>query len=229
MSHIAEARHAETTHELVFPWKLVRGWLLANVVAFTVGFGVAGTLLRALVQPAIENAPTRMDVAWIAGISTAVAAVTSGTAIGFAQWLVLRQAIRAAWWVPATVVGWTVACFVVGFNSGGSSWQTMPEAGPIMPFVPPLLILPVVIVVVGGGQWLVLRRECAGASWWLLVNAGASCVALVTGFGVAKSMSFLAPTDFPSGKALVIVGGIAGPIYGYVTWLFLSQLRRRRT
>jgi hypothetical protein len=217
----------EGANELVFPSSLLRPWLLANFVACAIGFGVGGGVLRALLQPAIEIAPTRMDVAWVAGTSTAAAALVLGTVLGVGQWLVLRQVIHADLWVPATCIGWVLAGFLVAFPSGGISWKTLPEAGPITPLVPPVVVLPLLIVLLSAGQWLVLRRDSVGAGWWLLVNVGALVVALLAGFVAASVLPFIAPTDFPSSKALVIVGAIAGPIYGYGTWLFLAQLRRR--
>ena len=213
---------------LAFPSSLMAPWLIANFVAATIGFGVGGGVLRALMQPAIENAPTRMDVAWIAGTSAAAASLVVGTALGVGQWLVLRRAIRAALWAPATCVGWVLAGFLGVYPTGGSSWETLPSAGPITPLIPPIVVLPIVIVLLSAGQWLVLRRDCTGAGWWPLVNVGALFSGLLVGFAAARALPFIAPTDFPSTKALVIVGAVAGPVYGSVTWLFLAQLRRRR-
>jgi len=148
-------------------------------------------------------------------------------AFGVGQWLVLRRAIHAAWWVLATSVGWGLAGALVGFNSGGSSWETLPSAGPITPFIPPVVVIPLETILLGAGQWLVLRRACAGAGWWPVVNVAAFLAAALFGFLVASALPFIAPTDFPSAKALVIVGAAAGPVYGSLTWWFLAQLRRR--
>lgn len=228
MDQVAAPTHnAEAAHGLVFGSGLLRPWIVANFVAFTIGFGIGGGMLRALMQPAVELAPTRMDVALIAGTSAAAAALVVGAFLGVGQWLVLRQAVRAPLWALATIVGWAVTGFLASFPSGGASWDTMPSAGPITPLVPWFVILPAVIVALSGGQWLVLRRDCAGAGWWLLVNAGAVAIALIAGFTAAKLVPFIVPTDFPSAKALVVVGAVAGPVYGSVTWLFLSTLRRR--
>jgi len=227
MDQVADqALDAERPDELVFGSDLMRPWIAANLIAFTIGGAVGGAVLRGLLDPAIEQATSRMEVAWIVGTSAAAAALVLGAALGIGQWLVLRSAVPAAWWVPATCIGWAVAGFL-SFNSGGASWNLRPEVGPITPLVPNLVLLPVVIVVLGAGQWLVLMRKCVGASWWLLANVGALFVAFFVGFGVAKIVPFVAPTDFPSAKALVIVGAVAGPLYGGLTWLFLAQLRRR--
>src|SRR5262245_63405871 len=107
-------------------------------------------------------------------------------AFGIGQWLVLRRAIQAALWVPVTCIGWVLAGALVGFNSGGASWETLPSAGPITPFIPQVAIVPIVIVLLGAGQWLLLRRACAGAGWWPLVNVGAFLGAALVGFVVAS-------------------------------------------
>jgi hypothetical protein len=228
MDSVAAPSSAEpATAPLLFDAALGRQWLVANVVAFPIALGIGGGVLRSLLQPAIETAPTRMDVAWIGGVSTAVAALVMGTILGVAQWLVLRRAIDAAWWLAATCLGCVLAGFLVAFTSGGASWNTRPEAGPVTPLLPTFVVVPLAVVFLSAGQWLVLRQSCAATAWWLLVNVGALAVALVFGFVVASALPFIASTDFPSAKALVIVGAAAGPVYGYGTWLFLSQLRRR--
>jgi len=228
MDQLADpALEAGGSPSLVFPSGLIRPWLVANAVAFTIGAGIAGGMLRALLDPAIEQAATRTDVAAVAAIGTGLPALTFGIILGAAQWLVLRRAIPAAWWIPVTGIGWGLAGALVGFNSGGSSWETLPSAGPITPFIPPVLIVPLEIALLGSGQWLVLRRACAGAGWWLLVNVAAFLAAALFGFLVASALPFISPTDFPSAKALIIVGAAAGPVYGSLTWWFLGQLPRR--
>jgi len=228
MEQVADhAPDSDATDEVVFPSSLKRPWLVANAAAFTIGAGYAGGTLRALLDPAIEEAATRLDVAIVAATATGAGALVFGMAFGIGQWLVLRRAIQAALWVPVTCIGWALAGALVGFNSGGSSWETLPSAGPITPFISPILIALIDIVLLGTGQWLILRRACGGAGWWPLVNVGAFLGAALFGFAVASMLPFIAPTDFPSAKALVIVGAAGGPVYALGTWLFLSRLRRR--
>ena len=62
---------------------------------------------------------------------------------------------------------------------------------------------------------------------WPVVNVGGMLAGLFAGFAVAKIVPWLAPTDFPSGQALGLVGAVAGIVYGAVTWPFLAQLRLR--
>jgi hypothetical protein len=84
-----------------------------------------------------------------------------------------------------------------------------------------------VVVLLGLVQWLILRREFVGARLWLLVNIAGLFLGFSVGLVVAKVVPWLAPTQFPSAQALGLVGAVAGPIYGLVTWQFLTELRRR--
>src|SRR5262245_45285013 len=147
MDRVIEAvPDATAARKLVFPSNLLRPWLVANFGAFAIGAGVAGAVLRGLLQPAIENAVTRIEVARIGGTSTGAAALILGATLGIGQWLVLRRAIRAAWWAPATCLGWILVGSIVGFNNGGASWDTRPEAGPITPFILNIVVLPAIVV-----------------------------------------------------------------------------------
>src|SRR4029079_14574196 len=97
--------------------------------------------------------------------------------------------------------------------------------------VPPLLALfvitPLAILLPGAGQWLVLRRDCARVGCCPLVNIGAFFGAGIAGLSVAKLLPWIAGTRYPSAQALAVAGLVAGPIYGYLTWQYLAQLRRR--
>lgn len=43
-----------------------------------------------------------------------------GAGLGVAQWVVLRGRLRnAAWWAPATIVGWGLAGATIGTTTGG--------------------------------------------------------------------------------------------------------------
>ena len=74
--------------------------------------------------------------------------VVSGVVLGVAQWLLLRHTIdRAAWWVAATVIGWSLiaATSFLGVVLGG--------------------------VLVGASQWVVLRLSVRKAGWWIAASA----------------------------------------------------------
>jgi hypothetical protein len=203
-------------------------WLVANFVAFTIGAAAWGGVLRALEQPYYGADVSTMEAARIQAISNGASALLFGVAIGVAQGLVLRHVFRAGWWIAATCAGWALLGIVTGFTAGGTVSTIGPDAGPVPPPFTVLVVPPLVVLLLGAGQWLVLRREFEGAGWWPLVNIGALIGALVTGFVIAMMLPWFAPTDYPSAGALAVVGAVAGPVYGYLTWLFLVQLRRHR-
>lgn len=206
---------------------LLRPWLVANSIAFGLGGALAGGALRFLEQPYFGSDVSAMEAAFIQARGAGVSAVMFGALVGTTQWLVLRRATRAGWWAPATCLGWGLAGAVMGFNAGGSTSTIGPEAGPVPPLLALVVIPPLVVLLLGSVQWLLLRREFDGAGWWPLVNAGGLIAGLLAGFLVAKMAPIVASTDYPSARALAIVGAVAGPVYAALTWPLLAQLRRR--
>jgi hypothetical protein len=204
-----------------------RRWLAVHVLVFAVGGASAGAVMRFMGEPYYGVMTSSLEAAFIQAKTSGVAFLIFGAFVGMAQWLVLRRSLRAAWWVPATGLGWGLAGVVSGFNAGGSVSTIGPDAGPIDPLLAWLVGAPLVVVFLGGGQWLILRRDLEGAGWWPLVNMVGLILGFSVGFAVAKIVPWLAPTDFPSAKALGIVGAVAGLVYGGVTWQFLAELRRR--
>src|SRR4029079_2244698 len=212
---------------LVFGAGLMRPWLVANLVACAMGLGMWGGVVRTLNEPYYGSHVSALEAGWVQGTANALGGFLMGVALGTAQWLVLRRAIRAGWWLPATCLGFTLALALVGFNAGGSVSTIGPAAGPVPPLLSLFVITPLAILLPGAGQWLVLRRDCARVGWWPLVNIGAFFAAGGVGVTVAKLLPWIAGTHFPSAQALAIVGLVAGPIYGWLTWQFLAQLHRR--
>ena len=210
------------TRSAVFRPDMRRPWLLANFVGFAIGAALWGGVLRGLEQPYYESQISTMDAARIQAISSGVSWAIAGAVIGTAQWLVLRRLLRARWWIPATSVGFALGGIVSGFNAGGSVSTIGPDAGPLPPVVG-VVLWPLVIYLVGSGQWLILRREIDGPGWWPAVNGAAIIAGFGAGLGVAKLLPWFAPTDFPSAPALAVVGSVGGPVYGWLTWAFLSS------
>ena len=217
-------RHAP---HLVFETSLKQSWIVANFVAFTIGGALGGGVLRALIEPWFGADVSALEAGRIQAVGSGASAALFWILAGVAQWLVLRRAIRADWWIPVTALGWILAGILMGFGSGGSTSTIGPAAGPLpLPVVllgfPPLLTL-----LIGAGQWLILRREADGAAAWLLVNVGALLTAGMVGLAIAKLLPWVAGTNYPSAQALAVVGAVSGPLYGWLTWQFLAQLRRR--
>jgi hypothetical protein len=150
--------------------------------------------------------------------------------VGVAQWLVLRRAFNAVWWIPATVLGWALSGTINGFLAGGSVSQIGPAQGPVPPVVALLVGYPLVVAGLLGFQWLVLRRAFTGAGLWPVATIGGMVLGFGLGLAIAKLISglgFLAPTDFPSATVFVIVGAVGGIVYGAATWAVLKDLRPR--
>jgi hypothetical protein len=228
MDHVASrASEEQEAQRLLFGSEAMRAWFLANAVAFAIGAAVAGGVLRVLGQPYYGNVDSAMEAARIQSVITSSGAATFGLVLGVAQWLALRRVLGAGWWAPLTFVGWTLAGVVAGFNAGGS----LSTIGPDSPPIPPLLYTPVALILVvlflGAGQGRILRRVAEEARWWPVVNFAALVAGLVAGFAIAQMAPWLAPTDFPSPGALLVVGAVAGPVYGMLTGVFLSELHRR--
>jgi hypothetical protein len=203
-----------------------REWLIANLFAFAVGGALFGGVLRALEQPYYGMMTSAVEAGYIQARGAGVAGLIFGSLVGVAQWLVLRRTIRAGWWALGTGVGWGLSGVLSGFNAGGSVSTIGPDAGPLPPLLYLPVVLPLVVFLLGSAQWLVLRREFVGAEWWLLANVGGLIAGFIVGFVVSKALPWLTPTDYPSAQALGIVGAVAGPVYGLLTWAFLADLRR---
>ncbi len=218
-----------TEHRLVGS-VLLRPWLTVNFLAFVVGGGLAGGLVRFLEQPYYETGVSAIDAAYIQASSLGVSGAIFGAVLGTMQWLVLRRAFGVGWWMPATCLGYALAGIIAGFLAGGDVSTIGPDEGPVPPVVAALVGYPLAICVLGGFQWLVLRRDVDGAAWWPLGNL----VGLFAGFGLSFAavmslgnvLPLLEPTDYPSAKAFVLIGVVAGVVYGAVTWSALAQLRR---
>jgi hypothetical protein len=212
---------------LVFGSNLLWPWVIANFVAFTIGFGVGGGVLDSIVRPHFGTNLPALEAARIQATGAGLGALVEASFVAVAQWLVLRRAIRAGWWIPATLAGIVPAAVLTGLSSGGSVSTIGPAAGPVPPLLSIFIVTPLIILLPGAGQWLVLRRDCARVAWWPLVSIGAFAGAGFAGLTIAKLLPWIAGTHYPSAQALTVVGMVAGPIYGYLTWQFLAQLRRR--
>jgi hypothetical protein len=209
-----------------------RPWLVANVLAFSVGGAIAGGLLRFLEQPYYETAVSATDAAFVQAISLGASEATFGAVLGTAQWLVLRRAFRATWWMPATCLGWAIAGATGGFLAGGSVSTIGPDEGPVPPIVAALVGVPLIAASLGGLQWLILRREVDGAGSWPVASLFGLILGLAIGFAAVTTMMvtvlhWLEPTDFPSAKVFLLVGTVAGVVYGAATWSALVEFHHR--
>jgi hypothetical protein len=209
-------------------------WMLANFVGFAVGETVAGAVQRAWLQPYFEVVTSAAEAARIEALATGVTSTIFGVLIGTAQWLTLRRKFGAGWWIPATCLGWALGGVIGGVQSGvlGGRVSTIgPDVGWLITIVVGVPLGLLIGLLPGTFQWLLVRRQVAGAGWWPFVNLGGLLVGFVGGFAVARwgmvdVVHWLRPEDFPSAKALVLVGAVSGPLYAAVTWPALARMRR---
>ena len=166
-------------------------WVIANAVAGAVTMAVTGVFVRAI----------SLNAAWV----VAVFGIMIGSALGGAQWLVLRRRIPQAYlWVAASVVGGSVLA-VLGFAMGGA------VGGPLGGSV--------VGAALGITQWLVLRRRVSQA----YIYIPASIIGYALAFLLGEMVGFTI-----GGTAGWLVGGaIVGSIAGIVTGSALVYLLRR--
>src|SRR4051794_36781958 len=117
-------------------------WVAATVVGWLIGFAACEALQSFLTTVFVDG-------------------LVIGSAIGIAEWLVLRR-----WMSP---VGWWVAASIVGFGAGKALSDAMlPGTSTLVGYV---LSGAVIGAVVGLAQALVLRRSLRSALWWAPVSA----------------------------------------------------------
>ena len=211
-------------------WSLWVWWVVASLVGGV--FGVNVGALVVFVGGLIAGASMDALAGLIAGASMGAlvlqvgVGVGSGFMVGVLQWLVLRRQVAGVgWWVVASAAGWVVLMVMTWLGSVGARAIMVGAAGMIVG-------VGVLAGVVAGGavggfvvgvlQWLVLRRQVARASWWVV----ATVVGQVT-------MAVMAGVMRVFGSVGGVVGGVAGEaaslaMYGGITGIVLVQLLRQR-
>ena len=132
-------------------------WLkygLFTNVGSAVGLSVAVIITFSYIYAVYGN--FEADTAQIIRIFSYLYGVLGGICVGFGQWLVVKKWVnQAAWWLPATVLGFAISTIVfvnVILNAGGS-WLSGLLIGAIA----------------GGLQWAtILRHRTPRAHWWIL-------------------------------------------------------------
>jgi hypothetical protein len=212
-----------------WPW-----WVLANLIGFTVGGAIGGAVLRARMQPYFEVMPPGADAARIVAANLGMTMTAFGALVGTAQWVVLRRSLRAGWWPLATCLGWAGSGLMMGGLSGmtgGVETSDSQQVGALSLVMVALAGCILIGLLPSTLQWLLLRRQVDRAGWWLLAGLGGFVAGLGGGFavvrwGMVNVVAWLRPEDFPSAKALVLVGAVTGTLYAVVTWPVLTRLLR---
>ena len=165
-------------------------WVVANIVGWLIGFALCEALQSFISTVLVDG-------------------LVIGSAVGIAQWLVLRR-----WMSP---VGWWVLLSIVGFGVGKAFAEAvLPGASTLPGYAATGAIIG---AAVGVAQWPVLRRHVSSAAWWV----PATVVAWVAGWsaiGVAERA-----VDWPT-LAVYAVGGVGAALAGIVTAIVLIWLMR---
>jgi MFS family permease len=161
---------------------LLGRWVAAFIGGEVVGFGLAAPL-GALAGWASDDASGASRTA-IAILGGALAGVIEGSAVGWAQWRVLRgplPTIGRRAWIVATAAGAALA-WAIGMSLG--TLASPSDEPPFAVVVAGAAILGAALgALLGAGQWLVLRRRVARAERWVVANALGWTIGMVVAFG----------------------------------------------
>ncbi len=116
------------------------------------------------------------------------------------------------WWVVAGVVGWAA-----GWGLGWSEvefWSVDIAAAEYGGVV-------VGVTVVGALQWLMLRRQLAGAAWWIVASLVSGVVAGGVIYGVGGDAGFTAEVARDLDVGWVVEAALYGAVLGVLQWLVL--------
>lgn len=211
-------------------------WVFANAVGEAAGLGMTALVGIAVIVNVGEGTGVLATLA-LAALAILAGAVIEGTAVGTAQWSVLRSPLplmRWRTWVVATAAGafvaWTLGMIPsivlsLGEEPGGGVTEPGDAAVFGLAFLMGLVLGPVL----GFAQWLVLRRFVRRAALWIPANALAwafGMLVIFAGVDPAVSSGSGPMTVVILAVTLACAGAVVGAVHGLaLVWL----LRSRRT
>lgn len=211
-------------------------WVFANAVGEAAGLGMTALVGIAVIVNVGEGTGVLATLA-LAALAILAGAVIEGTAVGTAQWSVLRSPLplmRWRTWVVATAAGafvaWTLGMIPsivlsLGEEPGGGVTEPGDAAVFGLAFLMGLVLGPVL----GFAQWLVLRRFVRRAALWIPANALAwafGMLVIFAGVDLAVSSGSGPMTVVILAVTLACAGAVVGAVHGLaLVWL----LRSRRT
>lgn len=207
-------------------------WTLANGLAEMVGLGLSGALFVYFLMN-----EGRWGVVPSALASIVASTLIEGTAVGVAQWRVLRTPLPRlrlrAWWAGTAAgafVAWTLGMLPSTLIGLSQQAETASAAAMTEPSQALTLLLAAVLGAVAGpllgiGQWWVLRKHVARAGWWIPAQSLAWAVGMPIIF---QLIDWIAPGAFTLTDALLAAGMLflAGAAVGALHGLVLVRLLR---
>ena len=175
------------------------GWLLGSLANVVVVNLVGATDLGEALNAAPDQVP-QSTMLLLAGVSLVLLLIV-GFAIGFFQWMVLRQQVpQIRQWALFTALGFALGSFAM---------LTFMGLG------------------VGLAQWLLLRRELSKTGWWPVINAVAWPLAYMFGGSLGAYIGQALNVPFIGGVlGSTLIGAIVGALTGA---MLLWMLRENRT
>jgi hypothetical protein len=190
-------------------------WVAANVVGEIVGFGLAAVAGAVLLGPI--GGAEGLFAALLMLLGILVIGGLEGSAVGLAQWHVLRgvlPALRRGTWLAATVAGAVLAwgagmALGPAMGDGGASGGS--ESTPMAMLAGAAIIGIVAGILLSTAQWLVLQRFVRRAIWWVPAHALGWAMGMLVAFA---GVSFIAP-ETPM-TLVAAIGAATGLLMGAV-------------
>lgn len=211
-------RHAQALRGYPLWWR----WTLATAAGELVGFAVPAAVGPVAVRALVGLSPVPRALATLALL--ALAGAIEGTALGYAQWLILWRALPAiaprAWVLPTAVaagIAYLLGLLPSTLSDLSASFGTILPASVLAAFL--------LLVSIGFAQWLTLRHHVPRAGWWVLANAAA----WVAGLTVPIAAVALVPDGSPTLAYIaagVLSGWLMGLVVGAITGVALVRLVR---
>ena len=159
-------------------------WVFANIVGWVICLIIvfAAALWHFKVDPSMTLIPNTTPF-YSEPISTilvvGIVATLMGTALGFMQWLAIRQQkISFAPWLISTGLGW-----LFGITSGLAIGDWITNNGySRTDFVDEAVLGCAIGLFSGMLQWLVLHRRVAYSRWWIVTNTIGWSIAILVSY-----------------------------------------------
>jgi hypothetical protein len=188
-----------------------RTWTFVNAIGLGVSMAIFAAVAEGIEQSGVLGNPELGDnVGHIIGLALA------GVIFGLLQWAVLRRHFTSTGWgVLGTSIGLAIG-YILGYTMGGPPFD--------------FILAPALAMLLGGfAQWLALRRQTAGASWWVATNTVGFMIGGI--FGTAIAILGLGDALGGSYPAWIALNGVvylvAGAVGGAISSPVLARMLRR--